>query len=288
MGGKDSILVDETADVDSAAQGIVAAAFGFQGQKCSACSRAIVVDDVYDEVLEKVVAGARRLTQGDPADRAKLMGAVIDEKAFGKIREYIGIGRQEGRHVRGGDVRDPDESGAAGGWAPAEAGSLPEWKPLYGGVAAESTTTWGKDGTVVGLFLGYYRNQQPGRELITSENKVIRSKDPDWTLAGYGEARAPLPQGPSTVSSTEIRGDRGRLLVWRWYSIGGHVTARDYVAKALLVLAKLVGRGDDSAVVMVYTTVREDGRADAARALSDFVGAMGPAIEHSLAEAAAH
>jgi exosortase A len=177
---------------------------------------------------------------------------------------------------------------AAGGWAPAEAGSFPEWKPLYGGMAAESTTTWGKDGTVVGLFLGYYRNQQPGRELITSENKVIRSKDPDWTLAGYGVARATLPQGASTVSSSEIRGDRGRLLVWRWYSIGGHVTARDYVAKALLVLAKLVGRGDDSAVVMVYTTVREDGRADAARALSDFVGAMGPAIEHSLAEAAAH
>jgi 1-pyrroline-5-carboxylate dehydrogenase len=66
---------------------------------------------VYDEVLEKVVVGARRLTQGDPADRANFMGAVIDEKAFGKIREYIGIGRQEGRLVLGGDVRDPDESG---------------------------------------------------------------------------------------------------------------------------------------------------------------------------------
>jgi 1-pyrroline-5-carboxylate dehydrogenase len=55
MGGKDSIVVDETADLDAAAQAIVAAAFGFQGQKCSACSRAIIVEDVYDEVLEKVV-----------------------------------------------------------------------------------------------------------------------------------------------------------------------------------------------------------------------------------------
>ncbi|HSK20997.1 MAG TPA: L-glutamate gamma-semialdehyde dehydrogenase [Longimicrobiales bacterium] len=111
MGGKDAIVVDETGDVDAAAQGIVAAAFGFQGQKCSACSRAIIVDEVYDEVLEKVVAGARKLTQGDPADRSNFMGAVIDEKAFGKISEYIEIGKEEGRLVLGGDVPDPEESG---------------------------------------------------------------------------------------------------------------------------------------------------------------------------------
>jgi 1-pyrroline-5-carboxylate dehydrogenase len=111
MGGKDAIVVDETGDVDAAAQGIVAAAFGFQGQKCSACSRAIIVDDVYDEVLEKVVAGARKLTQGNPTDRSNFMGAVIDEKAFGKISEYIEIGKKEGRVVLGGDVPAPDQSG---------------------------------------------------------------------------------------------------------------------------------------------------------------------------------
>ncbi|HEX6134954.1 MAG TPA: L-glutamate gamma-semialdehyde dehydrogenase [Longimicrobiales bacterium] len=113
MGGKDAIVVDETADLDAAAQGIVASAFGFQGQKCSACSRAIVVDEVYDTVLEKVVAGAKKLTQGDPADRSNFMGAVIDEKAFGKISEYIEIGKKEGRIVLGGDVPSPDSSG---GW----------------------------------------------------------------------------------------------------------------------------------------------------------------------------
>jgi 1-pyrroline-5-carboxylate dehydrogenase len=111
MGGKDSIVVDETADVDAAAKGIVAAAFGFQGQKCSACSRAIIVDDVYDAVLEKVVAGAKKLTQGDPTDRSNFMGAVIDEKAFDKISEYIEIGKKEGRLVLGGDVKSPDETG---------------------------------------------------------------------------------------------------------------------------------------------------------------------------------
>ena len=111
MGGKDSIVVDETADVDAAAQGIVASAFGFQGQKCSACSRAIVVEAVYDQVLEKVVAAAKKITQGDTVDRRNYMGAVIDEKAFGKISEYIDIGKKEGRLVLGGDVKDPKESG---------------------------------------------------------------------------------------------------------------------------------------------------------------------------------
>lgn len=113
MGGKDSIVVDETADLDAAAQGIVAAAFGFQGQKCSACSRAIVVDAVYDEVLDKVVEGAKKLTQGDPADRNNFMGAVIDDKAFEKISGYVETGKNEGRLVLGGDVKDPKESG---GW----------------------------------------------------------------------------------------------------------------------------------------------------------------------------
>jgi 1-pyrroline-5-carboxylate dehydrogenase len=111
MGGKDSIVVDETADLDAAAQGIVAAAFGFQGQKCSACSRAIIVDEVYDKVLEKVIAGTKKLTVGPPTDRGNFMGAVIDRKAFDKISEYIEIGRTEGRLVLGGDVQDPEESG---------------------------------------------------------------------------------------------------------------------------------------------------------------------------------
>lgn len=111
MGGKDSIVVDETADVDSAAQGIVASAFGFQGQKCSACSRAIIVDELYDRVLEKVIEGTKKLTMGDPAERGTYMGAVIDEKAFNKIRGYIEHGKKEARLVLGGDVKDPSESG---------------------------------------------------------------------------------------------------------------------------------------------------------------------------------
>ncbi len=107
MGGKDAQIVDETADLDAAADAIVAGAFGFQGQKCSACSRAIVVDEVYDEVLEKVVQRANEIRVGEPSQKGVFMGAVIDRNAFRSIREYIEIGKQEGRLVLGGEV---DES----------------------------------------------------------------------------------------------------------------------------------------------------------------------------------
>lgn len=103
MGGKDSIVVDKDADLDAAAAAIVASAFGFQGQKCSACSRAIVVDEVYDEVLSKVVERTKALTQGDARDPQNYMGPVVDENAFNKIMEYIEIGKKEGRLMTGGE-----------------------------------------------------------------------------------------------------------------------------------------------------------------------------------------
>jgi 1-pyrroline-5-carboxylate dehydrogenase len=107
MGGKDAQVVDETADLEAAADAIVAGAFGFQGQKCSACSRAIIVDEVYDEVLEMAVEKAKRLTMGDTTQNGVFMGAVIDKSAYRSIREYIEIGKGEGRLVLGGEV---DES----------------------------------------------------------------------------------------------------------------------------------------------------------------------------------
>jgi len=109
MGGKDFIIVDGTADLDAAAEGIVASAFGFQGQKCSACSRAIVTDDVYDTVLEKVVERTKeKVTVGDVRDFANFMGPVIDAAAETKILEYIELGKKEGRLVLGGDKRSSE------------------------------------------------------------------------------------------------------------------------------------------------------------------------------------
>jgi 1-pyrroline-5-carboxylate dehydrogenase len=107
MGGKDAVVVDETADLDAAATGIVVSAFGFQGQKCSAGSRAIVVEQVYDQVLQKVLDKAKQLTMGDVTLPTTYMGPVVDENAMKKILDYIEIGKGEGRLVLGGGHQGP-------------------------------------------------------------------------------------------------------------------------------------------------------------------------------------
>ncbi|TCP24117.1 delta-1-pyrroline-5-carboxylate dehydrogenase [Scopulibacillus darangshiensis] len=105
MGGKDTIVVDNDADLELAAQSIVYAAYGYAGQKCSACSRAVVHEDVYDEVLNRTVEIAKGLSVGEPKDE-NYMGPVIDEGAFKKIASYIEIGKEEGKLVLGGEVDD--------------------------------------------------------------------------------------------------------------------------------------------------------------------------------------
>jgi 1-pyrroline-5-carboxylate dehydrogenase len=108
MGGKDAIVVDETADLESAAAGIVSSAFGFQGQKCSACSRAIVVDSVYDTVLEKVVSRTKALTVGPVVNPANHQGPVASKSAFDGILDYIEIGKKEGRLMTGGEPAEDE------------------------------------------------------------------------------------------------------------------------------------------------------------------------------------
>jgi 1-pyrroline-5-carboxylate dehydrogenase len=101
MGGKDAIIVDAEADLDSAVEGVAQAAFGFQGQKCSACSRAIVDERIYDKFLERLKARVERINVGDPAENAN-MGAVINEGSMKSILNYIDIGKKDGRLITGG------------------------------------------------------------------------------------------------------------------------------------------------------------------------------------------
>jgi 1-pyrroline-5-carboxylate dehydrogenase len=110
MGGKDCIIVDSEADVADAVEGTAIAAFGFQGQKCSACSRAIVDAKVYDEFVRLLGERVKRITVGPTADRNNWMGPVINERAYQSHLEYIGIGKKEGRLVAGG------KPGSEGGW----------------------------------------------------------------------------------------------------------------------------------------------------------------------------
>jgi 1-pyrroline-5-carboxylate dehydrogenase len=111
MGGKDAIIVDEDVNVEVAAEGVVASAFGFQGQKCSACSRLIAHTRIYDALLSKVVERAARLTIGDPTQLSNFMGAVIDEEAYRRILSYIAIGRAEGRIVLGDEQSEDTQEG---------------------------------------------------------------------------------------------------------------------------------------------------------------------------------
>ncbi len=102
MGGKDAILVNDDADLDAAVEGVAVSAFGYQGQKCSACSRVIVHEKIYDQFLAKLVERAKKITVGPAEDLANYMGPVINERAMKKIQEYIEIGKKEGRMVLGG------------------------------------------------------------------------------------------------------------------------------------------------------------------------------------------
>lgn len=106
MGGKDTVVVDKSADIEAAAKEIFVSAFGFSGQKCSAGSRAVIHEDVYDSVVERVVKIAETKKVGDPVDRKTYMGPVIDQSSFDKITDYIEIGKEEGRLVYGGKSDD--------------------------------------------------------------------------------------------------------------------------------------------------------------------------------------
>jgi 1-pyrroline-5-carboxylate dehydrogenase len=106
MGGKNAIVVDDSADLDAAASGIVASAYGFQGQKCSACSRVVALDRVHDALLERVVSRTWDLRLGPARDAATDVAALVDRNQYDKVLGYVEVGRGEGRLVCGGEPGD--------------------------------------------------------------------------------------------------------------------------------------------------------------------------------------
>jgi 1-pyrroline-5-carboxylate dehydrogenase len=110
MGGKDSIIVEADADIDAALDGVVASAFGFNGQKCSACSRAIVAADIYDTFCDRLQERVAKIKTGDPAENV-YTGPVISQKAYKKTLEYIEIGKKEGTLLNGGNAIGAAEDG---------------------------------------------------------------------------------------------------------------------------------------------------------------------------------
>jgi RHH-type proline utilization regulon transcriptional repressor/proline dehydrogenase/delta 1-pyrroline-5-carboxylate dehydrogenase len=99
MGGKNAIIVDETADLDEAITGVLASFTGYAGQKCSACSRAIVHETVYEVFLERLSEAVQGLQMGHPEHPGTRVGPLIDARAQAKVRQYVEIGKQEGRLI---------------------------------------------------------------------------------------------------------------------------------------------------------------------------------------------
>ncbi len=109
MGGKDAIIVADDANLDEAATGVVQSAFGFQGQKCSACSRAIIDARIYDPMIKKIAELTARIKVGNPTETATTMSAVINEKAFKTINGYVDKGKAEGGRVIAGGGSDGEK-----------------------------------------------------------------------------------------------------------------------------------------------------------------------------------
>lgn len=101
MGGKNAIIVDDDADLDEAVKGVIYSAFGYSGQKCSACSRVIVLKEIYNHFVERLIEASRSIKVGPSEDPSSYLGPVIDKNAFENTKKYIEIGKQEGKLISG-------------------------------------------------------------------------------------------------------------------------------------------------------------------------------------------
>lgn len=138
------------------------------------------------------------------------------------------------------------------------------------------------DDAAVGVYVAYYRGQNYDRKLVSSNNVLVQSSDRSWSKLAEGRDTALIDGASHPVVSARIRGPDDRsIAAWKWYWIGGTLTSSDAWAKAAIAWSRLTGRGDDSAVVVVYTDENES----AARVLQSFVHDAWPAIATMLSDA---
>jgi exosortase A len=181
--------------------------------------------------------------------------------------------------IERGDVASPPTLStpeASGGWS-ASSASIAAWKPQFRNPAAELQQTLRRGEMAVGLYVGYYRDQVPGRKLVASDSVLVTNDDKDWARLASGMKAIAVDGQPVDARTAVIKDQHGETLVaWYWYWIDGRLTASDSLAKAYTALSRLTGRGDDGAVVVVYARGKQPDDADAA--LDAFVREMGPGI----------
>jgi exosortase A len=173
---------------------------------------------------------------------------------------------------------------AASGWS-LEPPQDMHWQPHYPGVAASTLAVYRKGESSVAVYLGYYRNQHQGAELVGSQNLIAGATPSPWARIGESMHTEELPNGKVELRQTRLGSGAGRLLVWDWYRIGGHDLSNPYLAKALLARDKLLRRADDSVAIVLAAPYEVRPQA-AAETLRDFTREMLPAIDYALRAAA--
>lgn len=172
----------------------------------------------------------------------------------------------------------------AGGWRAVD-GQLTEWRPRLESPTKEEVFTFEKDGRRVGVFLGFYRNQRQGAELINWMNQLLPTKKRETITIGAGTRRIEFAGEPLSVNTARMRGPEGTIVAWQWYWLGGSSTNSDSRAKIDLALDRLLGRDDTSAWVTVYVKGADEVD-DADRVLGDFVAGMGNSLLAAMHQAA--
>ena len=167
-------------------------------------------------------------------------------------------------------------------WSAGRSGS--DWRPHFVKPASELQQTFVNGDQNVSLFLDYYRNQSAESKALGSDNKLVRSDDPNWLYVRGGSRVVELNGERALIRTAELRQNKGpQLLVWQWYWINGRVTGSEYSANSYIALSRLMGRGDDSAAVVLYAVEGQPGAAE--RALDSFVRDMWPSIDRALTQA---
>lgn len=148
--------------------------------------------------------------------------------------------------------------------------AVADFKPAFQNPYAEINNSYASQGRAVGLYLGYYYHQNYRHKLVSSDNVLVISKDPHWAAVSHGSRNVTFGGKQVAVRTAELRraalteqATEGRLVVWQIYWINGTVTASDYLAKAYGAFYRLLGRGDDSAVIIVYAPKDQAGGAEA-------------------------
>ncbi|MDZ7656097.1 MAG: exosortase A [Sulfurimicrobium sp.] len=161
---------------------------------------------------------------------------------------------------------------------------LSDWQPHYIGPDAHTMQTYRKDGLTVSVYVGYYRTQRQGAELINSQNYMVPQKHPVWSNVGEAPRIISLRGNNETIQQTMLRSPNKRLLVWNWNSLTDTYTINPYLAKLLLAKARMLGQPDDGAAIIVNSPY-EDTPEPATLAMQAFIQDMLPAVQESIVQA---